>query len=68
MVVTLFPIVTLAKLLQAENAEFPMLVTLLGIVTPVRLMQESNADVPMLVTGLSVMLAGIAIGPTAAAG
>ena len=43
MLVTLFPIVTLARFEQEENAHQPMLVTLLGIVTLVRLLQYSNA-------------------------
>ena len=40
MLVTLSGIVTLVRLVQAENAPFPMLVTLSGIVTLVRLVQQ----------------------------
>ena len=43
MLVTLLGIVTLVRLVQPENASFPMLVTLLGIVTLVRLVQPENA-------------------------
>jgi hypothetical protein len=39
MPVTLFPMVTLARLVQPEKALFPMLVTLFGMVTLVRLSQ-----------------------------
>ena len=39
MLVTLLPIVTLVKLVQASNAEIPMLVTLSGIVMVVRSVQ-----------------------------
>ena len=43
MLVTLFPIVTLVRLVQSSNAEEPMLVTLSGIVMLVRIVQFSNA-------------------------
>ena len=43
MLVTPFPMVTLVRLLQPENAEYPMLVTLSGIVMLVRLLQPENA-------------------------
>ena len=39
MLVTLLGIVTLVRLAQLQNAQFPMLVTLSGIVTLVRLVQ-----------------------------
>ena len=39
MLVTLLGIVMLVKLLQSENAKFPMLVTLSGIVMLVNLLQ-----------------------------
>ena len=39
MLVTLFGIVTLARLLQPQNTMVPMLVTLSGIVTLARLLQ-----------------------------
>ena len=40
MLVTLSPMVTLARLLQSENALPPMLVTLSGMVMLVRLLQR----------------------------
>ncbi len=43
MLVTLSGMVTLVRLLQPENAPFPMVVTLLGMVTLVKLLQDSNA-------------------------
>jgi hypothetical protein len=43
MLVTLSGIVTLVKLVQEENAPFPILVTLPGMVTLVRLVQSRNA-------------------------
>ncbi len=43
MLVTLFGIVMLSSLQQAENADPPMLVTLFGIVTLVRPLQLENA-------------------------
>ena len=51
MLVTLSGSLMLVRLLQTENADFPMLVTLLGIVMPVRLLQNWNALPPILVTG-----------------
>jgi hypothetical protein len=39
MLVTLFPMVTLVKLVQSEKAQSPMLVTLFPMVTLVRLVQ-----------------------------
>jgi hypothetical protein len=39
MLVTLFPMMTLVRLVQPEKAQAPMLVTLSGIVTLVRLVQ-----------------------------
>ena len=43
MLITLSGIVTLARLVQPENAEPPIPVTLLPIVTFVRLVQPENA-------------------------
>jgi hypothetical protein len=43
MLVTLLPMVTLARLVQERNAESPMLVTLLPMITLARLVQDSNA-------------------------
>jgi len=43
MVVTLFPIVTLVKLLQVSKAQSPMVVTLSPIVTLARLSQSEKA-------------------------
>ena len=43
-------IVTDVKLVQSQNAYFPMEVTLEGIVTEVKLVQSSNAYAPMEVT------------------
>ena len=40
----------LVRLLQLENAPFPMLVTLSGMLMPVRLLHHENASSPMLVT------------------
>ena len=42
MLVTLVGIVMLGKLLQRENAPYPMLVTLSGIVMLVKLLQPEN--------------------------
>ena len=50
MLVTLLGMVTLANLLQSENAQYPMLVTLSGMVILVKSMQPENAASPMLVT------------------
>ena len=47
MLLTLVPIITLARLVE-ENASSLMLVTLFGIVMLVRLVQSANALVPML--------------------
>ena len=49
---------TLARLLQPENAELPMLVTLSGIVILSKLLQPENAELPMLVTlsGISILV------------
>ena len=55
MLVIPLPIVTLVRLLQPENAQYPMLVTLSGIVTLVRLLQSENAHSPMLVTLLGIV-------------
>lgn len=54
MLMTLFPIVTLIRLLQPKKASTPMLVTLSPIVTLVRLLQLAKALSPMLVEGLSL--------------
>ena len=43
MLVTLLPMVTLARLVQSPNATLSILVTLSGMVTFVRLVQPSNA-------------------------
>jgi hypothetical protein len=43
MLVTLSGMVTLVRLVQSENAAYPMLVTLLGMVTLARLVQLENA-------------------------
>ena len=48
--------VTLFRLLQLKNAQFPILVTLSGIVILVRLLQDSNAKRPMLVTLLGITM------------
>ena len=50
MLVTPSGIAMLVRLLQPENAEFPMPVTLSGIVMLVKLLQPENAEFPMLVT------------------
>ena len=55
MLVTLVGIVTLVKLVQPENAEFPMSRTLLGIVMLVTLVQFWNAWSPMLVTLVGIV-------------
>ena len=47
MLVTLLGIVTLVRLMQAENASDPMLVTLVPIVTLVRLEHQANESSPM---------------------
>ena len=48
--VTLFGMVTEARLVQPSNALFPILGTLFGMVTEVRDEQNSNALLPILVT------------------
>ena len=50
MLMTLFPIVTLVRLLQTLKASVPMEVTLSGMVTLVRLMQSEKAPYPIEVT------------------
>ena len=47
MLVTLLDMVMLLKLLQEENAEFPILVTLFGMVMLVNFLQEENAWLPI---------------------
>jgi len=55
MLVTLFGIVTLARLVQPEKVHCPMLVTLFGIVTLVRLVQPEKVHCPMLVILLGIV-------------
>ena len=62
MLVTLSPIVTLARLVQSLNASSPMLVTLSGISMLARLVQLPNATSPMLVT-LSGIVYSVAVFP-----
>ena len=50
MLVTPSGIITEVKLVQPQNASFPMLVTLEGILTDVNPLQPLNAELPMLVT------------------
>jgi hypothetical protein len=50
MVVTLYGMVTLARLVQPQKASYPMLVTLFGMVILVRLVQPQKASYPILVT------------------
>ena len=47
---------TVARLVQPENAELPMLVTLLGIVMLVRLVQIINDSTPILTTALGIFM------------
>jgi hypothetical protein len=50
MFVTLAGILTLVRLVQVSNAEFPILVTFVPRATLVRLRQRENAELSMLVT------------------
>ena len=55
MFVTLFGIVTEAKLLQSRKTPCPMLVKLLDIVTEVKPLQFSKTRLPMFVTLLGIV-------------
>ena len=46
----------LVKLVQPENAPFPILVTLSGIVMLVKLVQPENAKLPILVTLFGIVM------------
>jgi hypothetical protein len=59
MKVTLFGMVMPVRLVQFENAEFPMEVTQLGMETLVRLSCMENACSPILVTGMLLIVSGI---------
>jgi transcriptional regulator with XRE-family HTH domain len=56
MLVTLLPMVTLARLAQSLKVNPSMLVTLLGMVMPVRLVQTAKAYSPMLVTLFGIVI------------
>ena len=68
MLVTLLGMLMLVRLLQPENAAYPMLVTLSGMVMLVRLLQPSNAKSPMVSTLRPSIIAGISIAPVASVG
>jgi hypothetical protein len=62
MLETLVPIVTLVRLVQATNAQSPILVTLSGIETLVRL-EYPNASYPMLMTSRPSIMPGMLTSP-----